>query len=66
LVKKVFGVKDIKKARQRLDRLLQEQVATAAAHIHEIVHGHAEIMKKSTNGEQRTSACNSPSFEYPI
>ena len=31
LVKNFFGVKDIKEARQRLDRLIQEEVATATA-----------------------------------
>jgi hypothetical protein len=67
LVKNFFGVKDIKEARRRLDRLLQEQVATTTAHIHEIVHGHAEIMKKlmDGDGEQRHMDSNSPSIEYP-
>jgi hypothetical protein len=33
LVKNFFGVKDIKEARQRLDRLIQEEVATTTAQI---------------------------------
>ena len=33
LVKNSFAVKDIKEARQRLDRLVQEEVATTAAQI---------------------------------
>ena len=33
LVKNFFGVKDIKEARQRLDRLMQEEVATTTAQI---------------------------------
>jgi hypothetical protein len=33
LVKNFFGVKDINEARQRLDRLIQEEVATTAAQI---------------------------------
>jgi hypothetical protein len=33
LVKNFFGVKDIKEARQRLDRLVQEEAATTAAQI---------------------------------
>jgi hypothetical protein len=50
LAKNFFGVKDLNEARQRLDRLLQEQVATVAAQIHDIVHGHAEIMKNLMDG----------------
>jgi hypothetical protein len=64
--KKFFGVKDIEEARQRLDRLLKEHVATTTAQIHEIVHGDAEIMKELMDGEPRPSACNSPSIEHPF
>ena len=64
LGKNFFGVKDIKEARQRLDRLLQEQAATTAAQIHDIAHGHAEIMK-SMDSEQRHPVSSSQSIEYP-
>ena len=57
-VKNFFGVQDINEARQRLDRLIQEEVAATAAQILEVVH---EIK----NGAQMYSPCNPLSFERP-
>jgi hypothetical protein len=56
-VRNFFGVKDIKKARQRLDRLIQEEVVANTAHILEVV---------VKNGAGMHSACNLPSFEHPL
>jgi hypothetical protein len=42
-VKNFFAVKDIKAARQRLDQLMQEEVATTAAQILEAVHGDTKV-----------------------
>jgi len=50
-VKNFFGVKDIKEGRQRLDRLVQAEVATNTAQILEIVYDQSENMKQLMDGE---------------
>jgi hypothetical protein len=53
LVKNFFGVKDIKEARQRLDRLIQEEVATTTA---QILGGVDRIERRILGGERTHSA----------
>jgi len=50
-VKNFFAVKDIKVARQRLERLMQEESRNTAAQVHERVDG---LEKKRIDGEQNT------------
>ena len=47
-LKNIFGVKDIKEARQRLDRLIQEEVATTTA---QILGGVGRLERKFLGGE---------------
>jgi hypothetical protein len=49
LVKNFFGVKDIKEARQRLDRLVNEEAATTAA---QILGGVGRLETKLLGGER--------------
>ena len=44
-VKNYFAVKDIKAARQRLDQLIHEELATTAAKLLEVIHGDVTDMK---------------------
>jgi hypothetical protein len=53
LGKNLFGVKDIKEARQRLDRLVQEEVATTTA---QILGGVDRIERRFLGGERTHSA----------
>ena len=63
-VKRVFNfftVKDIKKARQRLEKCMQEE----SRYINALTPGHVDNLKKEfTKGEQTQSACNSISIKY--
>ena len=52
-VKNFFGVKDINKARQRLDRLLQEEIRAVGAQT-----------LKAVDGERTPSTCNSPCVDH--
>jgi len=56
-VKNFFGVKDINEARQRLDRLIQEEVATTAA---QILGGVDRLERKILGGERTRSAWTPP------
>jgi hypothetical protein len=50
-VKNFFAVKDIKAARQRLERLMQKESRSTAA----LTHGHVDsVEKKCEEGEQNT------------
>jgi len=62
LVKNFFGVKDIKEARQRLDRLLQEEVATTTA---QILGGVDRLERKFLGGE-RTHSTSNPPLKDPL
>jgi hypothetical protein len=57
LVKNFFGVKDIKESRQRLDRLVQEEVATTTA---QILGGVDRLERRFLGGERTHSAWNPP------
>jgi hypothetical protein len=61
LVKDFFAVKDIKQARQRLDRLIQEEIAVTTAQIREDVHG---LKRRLMDGEPTHSAPNTSSIKY--
>jgi len=52
-VKNFFGVKDINKARKRLDSLLKEEDLAVGAQT-----------LKAVEGERTPSACNPPFIEY--
>ena len=57
LVKNFFGNKDINEARQRLDRLIQEEVATTIA---QILGGVDRLERKILGGERTHSAWTRP------
>jgi hypothetical protein len=58
-VKNFFGVKDIKEARQSLDRLTQEEAATAAAQI----PGGIDRLERKLLGGGRTRSAWTPSLD---
>jgi hypothetical protein len=60
-VKNFFAVKDIQGARQRLDRLIQEEIATTASQILGRIDG---LERKITDGKRTYVARNLPSIEY--
>jgi hypothetical protein len=62
LVKNFFGVKDINEARQRVDRLIQEEVATTAA---QILGGVDRVERKLLGGE-RTGLAWTPPLNHPF
>jgi hypothetical protein len=61
-VKNFFGVKDIKEARQRLDRLVQEEVATTAAQI----LGGVDRIERKLLGGKRTRSAWTPPLSHPF
>jgi hypothetical protein len=61
-VKNFSGVKDIKEARQRLDRLVQEEVATTAA---QILGGVDRLERKLLGGERMHSGWTPP-LDHPF
>jgi hypothetical protein len=60
--KNYFAVKDIKTARQRLDQLINEELATTAAKLLEAIHGDVGDFQ-FMDGEQTQSACDPPSID---
>jgi hypothetical protein len=68
LVKNFFAVKDIKEAHQRLDRLMQGEVAATAAQILEVIRGQGRAKDTTfpqVDGALTYLTCNPPSFEHP-